>query len=614
MRFSYKKIAQLLFLLCCMFAAVTGYSADFSITASVDQTVLNLSQEFTLTIEYSGSGANSASEPELPDLNPYASYIGSAGSSSNFQFVNGRMSVTKSFSFRYLTAKEGEFEIPPIQVKHKGETYETDPVTIQIVKSAYSPQPQQKTSTPKQQAGADENIEGNLFLRAIVDKTKAYPNEPIHVTYRIYTRVEVTNYGITKLPNTAGFWTEEFPMPQRPVQRKEIINGKEFVVADIKRITLFATGSGTKTIDPLGIECEVRQSRQRNSRSLFDRMFDDPFFGRMVRKSIYSQPITIEVAQFPEEGKQADFSGAVGSYTLKASVDKKDVETNEAITLTVSISGTGNIKMLPAPNVDIPTDLEQYKPKVTENINRSGANISGNKMFEYVLVPRLPGEHRIKPIKYNYFDLNSKTYRTLTSPEIVITARKGSREYVSLGPGLSKEDVKLVGRDIQFIKRVDLTLARKGVFLYKSVIFWILLVFPLCALVGALFYRRHLDHLATNIAYARQRQANRNAIKRLQNAKKKMSEQTQKEFYAEIAKALVGYIADKLNLAAAGLVTDDIEKQLRSRSIPEEKIRSFLDCLNTCDYQRFAPSDATLQKMQEFYAKARTAMVELDEN
>lgn len=605
----FKHCLPAVLLLLCGLSPLLG--ADLAVTMSLDAKVVAVNQPFTLIVEYQGANANDAAPPELPDLSAFATYLGSSGTSSSFQFINGRMSVSKSYSFRYLAVKEGQFEIPAVQVNYQGEIFKAQPVTLQVVASTAPAQQPAPAGRQPEQLGTDSGIEGNLFLKAIVDRRRVYQNQPVVVTFRIYTRVEVTNYAITKLPTASGFWAEELPLPQRPVQGQEVVAGRQFVVADLKKMILFPTSPGTVTIDALGIDCEVREPRSRRPRDFFDSFFDDPFFARVVRKAIYSQPVTVEVLPLPEAGKPADFSGAVGNFHISAGLDKADVETNEAVTLTVRISGTGNIMMVKEPVVAIPSDLEQYKPKVSEEINRGSETISGAKTFEYVLVPRFPGEHHIKPVRFSFFDPAAGSYRTLTTPELVLRVRKGARDVAAMAGPVTKEEVRLVGQDIRFIKS-DIRLSPRGRPPFGAGLFWGVTIFPLVLLAGAVVYRRHLDRLAGDVAYARNRRANRLAMRRLHKAKGLISTKTEKEFYAEVARSLLGYVADKLNTSAAGLISEEAERQLVQRKVPREQVEALMSCLHECDYRRFAPTTATVEDMKQFYERARAAIVGLE--
>jgi hypothetical protein len=588
-----------------------------SITASVDQTSLVLNQQLVLTIELAGEGANSVGRIELPDVSEYLTLIGSGGSSQSIQIINGKMSVQKSFTYFYMAAKEGTCTVPPVSVTYKGQSYTSKPITVTIARSAAPAQggtvgAGAGQGSAAQPLPASEASDEELFIRALVNKRQVYQNEPVIVTFRIYTRVNVSGYALSKLPETAGFWSEEIPLPQQPQTRNEVINGRKYVVADLKKMAMFPTSQGRVTIGSLGVDCDVRVQAKRRSNDIFDNFFDDPFFGRTVRKTVQSRPVTIEVLPFPEAGKPAGFSGLAGSFDIKASIDKKDVTTNEAITLKVVIAGEGNINTIPRPNVLLPRDFEQYEPKVSENIQRSGDRISGSKTFEYVLVPRFPGEQRIRPITLSYFDLASRRYATISTPELVIPVAKGSGDASTLPAGLSKEEVRLIGQDIRFIKLGAPEWKRRGGDFYRSSWFTLLWILPLLALAGAFGYRRHLDKLSGNVAYARSRSANRMAMKRLSTAAQLLQVEKQKDYFAEIARALLGFAADKFNMAQAGMVTSELEARFKAKGIPAATIEQYLQLLKVCDYQRFAPSDVTLPQMQGIYKEAKEAIINLE--
>jgi hypothetical protein len=311
-------------------------------------------------------------------------------------------------------------------------------------------------------------------------------------------------------------------------------------------------------------------------------------------------------------GKPANFSGAVGHFSLSANVDKNAVKTNEAVTLKVKIAGKGNIKILPEPKVEIPPDFEVYEPKVSQNIQRKNGIISGNKTFEYVLIPRFAGLQSIKPVEFSYFDLGSKTYKTLKTPEITIDVAKGAEEFFTVGSGLSKEEVMLLGQDIRFIKKSIPNFKEMREYFYKGIPFTILIILPVILVIGSLGYRRHLDKLSGDVAYARSRRANQVAMRRLRKAKRLMDEHSHKEFYAEVSRALLGFLGDKLNISEAGILTDQVEEMLKIRGVDGKVVSQYLDCLRSCDYQRFAPSISKDSEMKEFFEKAKRAIVALE--
>ncbi len=601
---------HIIFTLLLFWMGGASYAADpLKVTASISHTTIAVNQQLTLTLEYTGEGARQVGNPELPDMGGYLAFLGSGGTSQNIQFINGKMSVSKSTSFLYMATKEGTFTIPPISVTYKGKKVSTKPIDITITKAAATPPPAARS---QQRSGTDVDLGDDLFLRAIPNKTTVYPNEPVIVTYRIYLRVNVASYNLTKLSDTEGFWVEDFEMPAQPQIRDQVYNGKKYNVADLKKIAVFPTSAGEKTIGSMGISCDVRVRNQRRQRDIFDSFFDDPFFGRTVRKTIYSQPIKINVVPLPEENKPHDFSGAVGQYELSAGIDKNQVKTNEAITLTVKLSGSGNIKILPMPDVFIPNDFERYDPKLTESINRKNDRVSGYKVHEYVLVPRFAGQQRIRPIRFSYFDPRAKTYKVLSTPEMVIDVEKGETQYAAGGSGFSKEEVRLIGQDIRFIKLDAGTFSRLGYKNYKSALFLVLFFVPMLALAGAAGFRMRRDKLSQNVAYARRSRANKMAKRKLSTAGSVLAESTQKEFYAEISRALTGYVADKLNIPQAGIMSNELDEMLRNKGIESGLSQRYIALIKECDFQRFAPANITEQEMQSFYEEAKKVIIQLE--
>lgn len=609
-----KKIPALVKAVCfsvplCVFASSTAFAQDLQLTATVSRTIIKVDERFQVDVEVTGPEANQAPEPAAPDLSEFASYLGS-GSSTNMQIINGQMSVSRTFTYHFVASKEGTFTIPSVHLTYDGKTYRTKSLEVEVVQAG-SPTPLR--NTPDRGGSRSSNdLSGKLFLKAVPDKQRAYQNEPVVVSYKIYTAVGVQNYGISELPNPVGFWSEEFDLPKRPRLYDEMVNGERYRVAEIKRLALFPQGPGQKTLEPMVIECEVQVPRSRSRRDIFDNFFNDPFFGRSVRRTVRSNSLNIDVMPLPDTNKPADFSGAVGRFSITGEVDKRNVKTNEAITLTLTIAGTGNIKIVPQPNIEFPSDFEVYDPKISENINRSGKTISGSKTFEYVLIPRFAGDYTLKPTTFSFFDLSSKSYETVSTSPVDVTVAKGDQQYANFSLPSSKEDVKLIGQDIRFIQMRMPEFERRGSVFYKSVLFYVAWIVPLLALGGAFVYRRHLDKLSSNVAYARSRKANQMALKRLKKANKQMRAGNPREFYGEVSKALMGFIGDKFNVSAAGLITDEVNEILRNRGMDEETVSQYIECLQTCDYQRFAPSESDNGEMKALFDKARKAIIDLE--
>jgi hypothetical protein len=410
------------------------------------------------------------------------------------------------------------------------------------------------------------------------------------------------------MPGFGGFWTEDFPLPQTPQITQEVVNGQKYLVAEVKKTALFPQSVGKKKLDPLVLDCEVQLPRRR-PRDIFDSFFEDPFRANVTRQKISSRPVEIDVLPLPEDGKPANFSGAVGKFSISASVDRTQAKTNEAITLKVKINGAGNLKVLPQPQIDLPADFEIYDPKVTENIDHNNDQISGSKTWEFVMVPRFQGNHEIKPVTLSYFDPRAKAYSTASTAAIPLTIERGAGDFTAVvGGGVSKEDVRLLGQDIRFIAKAALPFRDVNAVIYSHPLFLIAMFAPVAALLLALVYQRHQEKLSSNIAYARGRRAGGMAQKQLAAARKLLQKNDEKGFYAEVQRALSGFLGNKLNVAEAGLITDEVERILAEKKVGAETIRQYLDCLHACDFQRFAPASSNGKAMQEFYEQARRAI------
>lgn len=596
---------------CASFVIMAGVAsyAQVTVTATIDQTRIGLNGDFTLSVEVSGGNAG---QPQLPAMDSFAQLAGTS-SSQSIQIINGRMSSSHTYHYTFVAIAAGKFEIAPVEVEADGQIYRSQPIRIEIVQGAAG-QPSAPDAAPAPQVDPGVKAESSIFLRAEVDRKQVYQNQPVIVTFKIYTARNIRNYGNAKIPSFTGFWVEDYPMPRQPRTHQQVINGQRFLVAEIKRTALFPQSAGKSTIESMSLECEVQAQQRRRSRDLFDSFFDDPFFAPVERVAIASRPVELEVLPLPAAGKPAAFSGAVGSYSINASVDRTAVKANEAITLKVRISGQGNIKTLSPPQVDLPPDFEVYDPKVSQEVDTGDTQVSGNKTWEYVMVPRYAGTHEIKPITLHYFDPRKKQYAAASTRPITLTIEPGSTEYAGTAlSGGSKEDVKLLGQDIRFIAIGALPFHKVGARNYTRAWFWALLALPVLGYVGAWFWQRHQAKLMTNVAYARSRKATRAAQKQLQAANKLMRANDGKGFYAEVQRALMGFLGNKLNVAEAALVTDDIARLLQEKRVAPELISNYLACLHTCDFQRFAPATANGTEMQQFYDKARGVLEELED-
>jgi len=583
-----------------IFAITCLYGAQLSVKSYIDKNVVEVGEQFTLTVELSGKDAQKVSEPELPDLKEFAVFLGS-GSSQNIQFINGKMSVIKTLQYHFQAVKTGLFKIGSVKVKSGGKTRITDPITIKVVKSG------QSTGNSGRSTSSGSSIQTkDLFLKVVPNKRRVYINEPLVLIYKIYTRVDVSSFGFQKMPETTGFWVEDFTSGQsQPATSTEIINGTRYTVATIKEMALFPMAAGTKTISPMVVVCSVRV--RNRSRDIFDSFFDDPF-GRQVQKSIASSPVKINILPLPEEGKPSDFSGIVGNFVVSSSVDKRSVNANEAVTFKITVKGIGNLKTFPEPKILFPAGFEAYPPKVSQKVSLTSQIVHGTKTFEYVLIPRNPGIKKIPQIKIPVFNPAKKKYEVLTTQPITLNVSKSKKQYEGVAhSGLTKEEVRLVGQDIRFIKTECPAFKRIDAG-NVNMLLWIILIIPVLSICGAFLYRKHLDRLNSDEAYAREHRSGRVAKKRLARARSVIQENKEKEFYDEAGRALLGFVADKLNIPEAGLITRDAKSELKKRGISDSTIKEYFDCIAICDMKRFSPESSSVSEMKSFLKRAEKAV------
>ena len=584
---------------------------DVTVRATVDQAAVAVGQQFTLSVEISGKDADRASAPQLPHMQPFANALGS-GSSQNVQIVNGRMTASKTIHFYFSATAAGKFRIEPVSVTVGGKRYESQPLEIEIVPGTAAVPPQGPSPAGSPTVPGAGPAEGDVFLRAAADKRRVFQGEPVVVTYKLYTRLNISQIVYVKLPATAGFWTEEFTLPQQPVPSGEVLEGKNYTVFTIKKMALFPTGPGARSVEPLVMDCEVQLPRRR-SQDPFSDFFDDSFFfGRTATKRIQSNPVSIQAVPLPEPGKPDPFSGLVGQFRIRSTVDKNQVKANEAVTLKIVVEGEGNLRILKEPPVSLPSDFEAYPPKVVEDIRRSGPSIAGAKSFEYVLIPRVAGSQDVKPVRLSFFDPFSKQYRTVQTSGLSIDVAPGEGPVTAVPSGLTKEEIRLLGQDIRFIKTGTPSFRRLGSGGGVPVQVWPAVVLPLSVLVGAALFRRHRNRILGDAAYARLRRASRAVRKRFAQAHALVRKDSSKAFYAEVARAMSGFLGDKLNVAETGMLSTDLQRLVRERNVREETVSEYFDCLSVCDLKRFSPADTDEREMRGFLEKAEKAVGQME--
>ncbi|MFA6483732.1 MAG: BatD family protein, partial [Bacteroidales bacterium] len=497
------------------------------------------------------------------------------------QIINNQVSQSVSYTYNYniQATVEGVFTIPAASAVVKGKTYTCEPVKIEVVKANQDKQGAQGGSS------ADGVNSEDLFVKVEVDRTQVYKGEQLFATIRIYTRVTLARFGEIKMPAFGGFWNQEIPTSEQVSLERTNYNGRIYNMGVIRKTILVPQKTGRITIDPFGIECFVNVQR-RGQRSPFD-----DFFGNYetVSKKIKSQPVDITVKPFPEN-QPAGFNGAVGKFTITAGIDKHEVKTNEAISLKVNIKGNGNIKLIELPPFRFPADLEVYDPKITDNIDAGSNGITGSKTFEYLMIPRHAGSFEIPAWNFSYFDPSSGSFKTYTSEILSINVVKGdndSETTVVSTPG--KEDIRVIGQDIRFIKTGKPNFKTRGGHFFGSGGFIFSFVFVILVFIGVLMYFRNRFRNLADIEGNRFRKASAISRKRLALARKFLESSGRDQFLEALTKALWGYVSDKFNIDLSDLNRSNIRELLINRGIDEETINTFIETIDHAEFLRFAP-------------------------
>jgi len=543
--------------------------------------------------------------------------VGGPNTSQSMQIINGQVSQSMTYSF-YLRAQTlGEFTIGQASANVDGEQFTTDPIKIKVVQSSSnssSQNPSQgEADEPRASADLMQEISENVFVRAIPSKTRVYQGEQFNVTYKLYRRASLADLSLSGSPAYKNFWVEDISIDQ-PQSREEAYKGVNYSTAVIKKVILFPQRSGNLSVDPIELEAQVRvrvQSRRR--RSVFDDFFDDPFFGsfRDVPYSFASSSIPIDVKPLPTANKPASFTGMVGDFTLDASLDKESTETGEPITLRIVISGKGNIKSIPEPQLDFPPDFEVYDPKSTDNTSLVGGVASGSKTFDYLIIPRNPGEYKLPVVTFSYFDPDKARYESLKSDEFVINVTGDPRQSSSTMATMGKEDIELIGEDIRFIQTKGIDWQKKGNSFLGSWVFILLFAAPFILFALLLYDRKRKAQIREDIAGTRSRKATKIAKKRLAQANEYLKKRDEKGFYNEVTRAIWGYLGDKFNMGQSELSRETIKDKLSAQEVPETLIDQVTEVLDQSEMALFAPS-SNGTSMNESYQRAEKLISDLE--
>lgn len=577
-----------------LISTVVGAWADDKITFTANAPEVVVSgDQFRLSYTVNTKKVRDFRAPNIKDFE----VLMGPSRSVQYQNINGVETNTITFTYILMAGKEGTFNIPGATIVADGNNYTSNSVTVKVLPPDQSAGTGNSNSSNNQAGTKITNSE--LFITATASKTTVYEQEAILLTYKIYTQVNLTGlHG--DMPDLKGFHTQEVDLPSQKQWTLEHYNGRNYNTTVYSQYVLFPQQSGKLEIPSITFEGTI--SQMVASADPFDAFFNGGSYVN-VKKNIVTPKLSINVKELPT-GKPANFSGGVGEFTISSSISTQELKTNDAVTLKLVISGTGNMKLINTPEVGFPQDFEIYDPKVDNKFNLTRSGLAGNKVIEYLAIPRHAGTYTIPPVEFSYFDLKSQTYKTLKTDAYTLNVAKGEGNSDQVVANFTnKEDLKVLGKDIRYIKTGEVALSKKDDYLFGSLTYWLWYLVPMVLFIAFLVVYRKQAMENANVAKVRTKKANKVAAKRMKLAGKLLADKNIAAFYDEVLKALWGYISDKLNIPVSQLSKDNIEEELTRYGVADDLIKSFINTLNECEFARYAPGNQS-EAMDKVYESA----------
>jgi hypothetical protein len=621
-------------LLALFILGVPAVFAEVSIETSVNRSALPVGEQLVLDIIVSNAEGR-IEQPKIGSLEGFTSY--SQGHSQEFSIINGRTSSRSVYSYVLVANDVGQKIIGPFVIMIGDKEYRASPIKVDVTQTgagagsafAQNSWTQPSATSPPSRALPGAGVgDQDIFVKAWLDKDEVYVNEPVMLTYTLFTRLSATYKGFEKEPVTTGFWVEDFP-PEKTVRRTEqFLNGQRYVVADVRKLALFPTQAGAFTVEPgtLSATVEIRND------DAFQTFFSSNIFGsrrggfpsmitsQVVPKVLVADPVRVLAKVFPETGKPKDFSGAVGQYQIESSLDKTEVEAGDPVTLRIRIYGRGNINTVQ--NLKLPKmeDFKVYETSSSTNISKEKLIVEGERVTETVIVPRKPGTYEIPSMSFSYFEPKSQTYQTLKTQTQTLrvsgTVQNAPSELAGSGAGfsgsalepVSREEVGFVAKDIRFIRTAQGGKHLPEKELYRTPIYWGLNgLFILIAALGAFFSKRRATNLQDTKGF-RLRRSHGSAKAKLKVASGLLKESKRDAFYEEVSKAIHGYFADKFNISPQNVTQERLE-ELAGEFVTAELMNKIKKLFDEASMGRFGKVEKKLEDMQALYDLAEEVIV-----
>lgn len=570
---------------------------------------VSVGEQFRLTYTINTQDVDNFRAGNFPDA--FEVLMGpSTSRQSSFQMVNGHTTSSSSITFTYIVCanKNGTFTIPPAQIRCDGKVVKSNSVKINVSGrqqaqrggggGGYDGEPQMRPS--------GSHISGSdLFIKVSANKQRVHEQEPILLTYKVYTLVQLTRLD-GKMPDLKGFHTQEVQLPQQKSFKVETYNGRPYRTVTWSQYVMFPQMTGKLEIPSITFDgTVVMQNRDIDP---FEAFFNGGSGYVEMKKKIKAPGITIQVDPLPN--RPADFSGGVGKFNISAQLTPASIKTNDAVTLRVIVSGVGNLKLIKEPVVVFPKDFDRYDAKVTDKTKLTANGVEGSMIYDFIAVPRNAGKYEIPPVKFVYYDTSTNKYATIESKGFTLNVAQGAK-----GGGVSDftgQDVDLLNKDIRHIKTTPEELHGVNEFFFGSTSYWVTLALLAIAFISlfVIFRQRAIDN--ANIGKMRGKKANKVATKRLRVANKLMTAGRSSEFYDEVLRALWGYVGDKLNMPVESLSRDNISQRLSEREVSEANVNLFISALDECEFERYAPGDAK-GNMNKTFNAAMTAIENIED-
>lgn len=572
---------------------------DVKLTASAPATVI-LGKPFQITYT-ANAKVSDFKAPAITNFDILAGPFKAESYSS--QIVNGNMtsSVSIAYTFTLQAQKTGTFTIPSASVTVDKERVTSNGLSVKVL-----PADEQSSSTASSgSSGTNTTISAsNLFIRPILSKSTVYEQEVVKLTYKLYTTYDVVQCNARTIPDFKGFLSQEMERSSNTQLDYENYNGKNYLTAVLYETLLYPQSSGEIKVDKASFDAIIRVQNRQPVRSIFDEFFDSY---SNVAHSIEVPAVKVNVKSLPT-GKPSGFNGVVGNFSLSSSISAEQVKVNEAVTLKISISGNGNMKLIQNPTLDFPDAFEVYDPKVNNNFKVSGGVLSGAKSVEIMFIPRHAGTFEIPSYTLSYFDLKENRYITHATPTYIVQVLKSDgtvEEAVVTGSYARKEDVKQLGNDIRYIHTGAMKLLQQPVYSIDKPIAWMIYLAPATiALLLFLIFRKQAKENA-NLKLVKNKRANKIARMRLKVAMRMLKEDNADRFYEELMKGLWTYLSDKLSIPVAELTKEKVSVELNQRGVADDLISNCKEVLNECEFARYAPSAGQQQRDQLYKTTVR---------